>query len=279
MFRKIGDDGKAKVFVVAHVDDILVAAPDTATLEGFVVELCGKFSIKDLGDANFYRGFVISRVSGKKAQSISISIYVETVAERYEVTRESVILAAPGGMPLAKQDAPQTTEEVAEIRDVRYREAVGALLWTSTMTRPDVSDLVRTVAKSCDDPGKTHLKAMLQIIQYMLRTKGLKRLTFGGDKGGDIHISAYYADADPAVCINRRRSVSNGAVMLVGAAITDFLRDGFLGTSELEHIALAEIVREVSVVFASGAALFVVPEMEQNSVPVMEDNQAAIKLA
>ena len=46
VFRKKVYRGEAEIFVVVHVDDVIVAARDTATLEGSVVELRAKFAIK-----------------------------------------------------------------------------------------------------------------------------------------------------------------------------------------------------------------------------------------
>ena len=63
VFRRISDDGKTEILVA-------VAARDAATLEGFVVELHGKFVIKDLVDANFY----IMRCHFTRSQPSSISI-------------------------------------------------------------------------------------------------------------------------------------------------------------------------------------------------------------
>ena len=61
MFRRINGYGKADIFVVVHVDDILVAVGNTDTLEGFAGELRGKFAIWDLRDTNVYMGRHITR--------------------------------------------------------------------------------------------------------------------------------------------------------------------------------------------------------------------------
>ena len=47
-------------------------------------------------------------------------------------------------------------------------------------------------------------------------------LKFGGAKGGDIQMSLYVVDADHASCIDNRRLVSGGEVMLAGAAMRSF---------------------------------------------------------
>ena len=74
-----------------------VAAHDTATLEGFVVELRGKFAIKDLGDANFCKECHITRSREEGIIKFDQHLYVKTVAERDKVAQTSVIPAAPEG--------------------------------------------------------------------------------------------------------------------------------------------------------------------------------------
>ena len=75
-------------------------------------------------------------------------------------------------MVLARTDVtpPKTLEEKEEMTKIPPREAVGALMWTSTMTRPDISSAVRTVAKFYENPGMVHWNAVVQILQYVRRT-------------------------------------------------------------------------------------------------------------
>ena len=44
-----------------------------------------------------------------------------------------------GRKPLSKDDAAQTKADTEEMRVTPYREAVGALMWAVTMTRPNVA--------------------------------------------------------------------------------------------------------------------------------------------
>ena len=80
MSRRICDDGAAEVFLVIHMDDILVATRDTAAFEGFVVGLRGKFAIKDLVKLYLECRFTCSREEG--TIKFDQHIYVKTVAER-----------------------------------------------------------------------------------------------------------------------------------------------------------------------------------------------------
>ena len=44
-------------------------------------------------------------------------------------------------------------------------------MWLVVMTRPDIGDSVRAVARQSHNPTARHRKAMIQIIQYLLGTR------------------------------------------------------------------------------------------------------------
>ena len=79
-----------------------------------------------------------------------------------------------------------------------YREAVGAFMWTATMTRPDISCAVHAVTRFCEQLGLAHKKAVLKVMQYLLQTKKL-RITYGG-QGYRLDIEAY-TDLDFGACL------------------------------------------------------------------------------
>ena len=56
--------------------------------------------------------------------------------------------------------------------DWPYREAVGSLMWLSTMTRPDISNAVRAVARHSHNATDRHSKAVLKIMAYLHGTRG-----------------------------------------------------------------------------------------------------------
>ena len=77
-------------------------------------------------------------------------------------------------------DKWRNLEEKQEMRKFPYREVAGALImWTATMTRPDIACAVRAVARFCENPGPAHKKAMMEILQYFLHTKEWG-ITYGG---------------------------------------------------------------------------------------------------
>ena len=203
-FRKVVD-GEAEMVVIVHVDDILAYAKDKATMDRFVAELGQKFKLKDMGDAGYYMGCHITR--NRKARELKFGqhLYVESMVKRFEVKKASKILAASGVPTLSKADEPRNPEEGEGMRKFPYQEAVGALMWTATMTRPDITCAVRAVARFCENPGPAHnKKAVIKIFQYLLHTKEWG-ITYGG-QGCGLCMEAY-TDSDFGACLHTRRSV------------------------------------------------------------------------
>ena len=217
MFRKIVD-GEAKMVVVVHVDDILAHTKDQATMDRFVAELGQKFKLKDMSDAGYYMGCHITR--NRKARKLKFDqhLCVESMVKRFDVKKATKIPAASGVSTLSKEDEPRNPEETEEImRKFPYREAVGALMWTATMTRPDTACTVRAVARFCENPGPAHKKALMKILQYLLHTKE-SGITYGG-QSCRLYMEAY-ADSDFGACLDTRRSVSGSVLMLAKGSIS-----------------------------------------------------------
>ena len=79
-------------------------------------------------------------------------------------------------------------------------------LWIALLTRPDIANAVRVVARYCSAPKLIHWKAALGILGYAVRTSSF-RITFQrGTVEGFRLVS--FADADYASKATDRRSVS-----------------------------------------------------------------------
>ena len=144
---------------------------------------------------------------------------------------------------LSKADEPGDPEEKQKMRKFPYREAVGALMWATTMTRPDIACAVRAVASFCENPGPAHKKAVMKILQYLLHTKEWG-ITYGG-QGCGLCMEAH-TDSEFGACLNTRRSVSGAVLMLAKRAISwhsRMLEVTASGTSEAEYVALSEVVK------------------------------------
>ena len=216
VFRKVVD-GEAEMVVVVHVDDILAHAKDQATMDRFAAELRQKFKLKNMGDTGYYMGCHITR--NRKARELKLDqhLHVESMAKKFDVKKATKTSAASGVPTLSKADEPRNPEEKEKMRKFPYRDAVGALMWTVTMTRPDIACAVRAVARFCENLGPAHKKAVMKILQYLLHKKEWG-ITYGG-QGCGLCMEAH-TDSDFGACLDTRRSVLGELLMLAKGAIS-----------------------------------------------------------
>ena len=243
VFRKVVN-GEAEMMVVVHVDDILVRVKDQATMDRFAAELGQKFKLKDMGDAGDYMGCHITR--NRKARELKLDqhLFEESMIKKFDVKKATNRPAASGVPTLSRADEPRNPEEKEKMRKFPYREAVGALTWTATMTRLDIACAVRTVARFCESPGPAHKKAVVKILPYHLHTKKWG-IAYDG-QGYGLCMEAY-TDSDFGACLDSRRSVSGAVLMLAKGVISWHSKMQEMtasGTSEAEYVALSEVERK-----------------------------------
>ena len=123
------------VIIVVYIDDLLVASETKRDEEQAINDLRSCFPAKDIGETGFYRGCHITRDHDAGTLKFDQHHCVRTMDSKFSVEKTST---TAGAKPLSKDDAPQTEAETEEMYVTPYREAVEALMWAATMTRPDV---------------------------------------------------------------------------------------------------------------------------------------------
>ena len=225
--------GNVVVIIVVYVDDLLVANETKRDEEQAINDLRSCFPIKNLGEAGLYLGCHITRDRVAGTLKFDEHHYVRTMASKFSAEKTSTTPAAAGAKPLSKDDAPQTEAETEEMRATPYREAIEALMWAATMTRPDVAYAAHQLGKFNDNPGPAHWRAAKMALKYLWRTNDVG-ITCGGTPGSCTKLSAW-VDADFATCPDTRRSVSGGEVMLGGGVISWF--------SRMQKVTAARVIR------------------------------------
>ena len=210
--------GKVVIIIVVCVDNLLVLSETKQDEHQALEDLRFSFPIKDLGEVSYYLGCHITRDRKARAVMFDQQRYAQTVTERFEIRKTSVIPVPTGKVRLSKPDGPQNDAEIAEMRGIPYREAVGAFMWVANMTRPDPAYTAHTLAKFGDNPGPEHWKAVMKALQYLKRTASLG-VAYGGATEDNMKLLAW-VHADHASCPDTRRSVSGGAVMLGGGIVS-----------------------------------------------------------
>lgn len=142
------------------------------------------------------------------------------------------------GMKLTKS----STWSSDESEKPPYRELVGALMYLSVATRPDISHAVNALSQYNDSFGKEHWQAAKRVLRYMKGTPDIG-ITFGNNTENLIG----YADADWAACVDDRRSSTGFAFTMNGGAVSWESRKQqtvALSSTEAEYMALTEASKE-----------------------------------
>ena len=266
VFRLIRD-GVVGMIVCVHVDDITVTGEfeacdflSTCLLEEF--QTTG-------GEFSWYLGYAFERVRKGGVLCASQRAFIESVVSRYGVDAVSDLPSSQStDLGPRRNDEPVCNKPV--------RAAVGSLIWLGGITRPDIANAVRAVARRAHDPAQRHWRAVRKIIAYLNKTKDLG-LVFveDGDRKLSVYVHADYANKD-----NDRRSVFGVAVMVGGTVVNASSTAQHcvtLSTSEAEYVAMAQGAK--TALFTKAVLDFLQPELANKTIDLFEDNQEAIAIA
>ena len=229
-------DGNVVMIVGVYVDDLSIGGSEE-DCESLLASLNKKFPTNDLGEeCTWYDGCGIERDVELGTIKFSQEAYVESLMKRFDVQSISDIHASPGADLGPRQD-----DEPGG--DWPVREAIGSLVWLSTMTRPNITNTVRAVARYAHEPTERLWQAIIKILSYL---NGTRSLGTTYERGSGLSLNVY-ADADYASKENDRRSVSGIAVTLEGTVVSHTSKTQrvvSLSTSEAEYVAAGDGVNE-----------------------------------
>ena len=233
IFHKIVD-GFVVMIIDVYVDDLLVGGSHE-NCESLLLSLNKKDSNKRLKRCTWYGGCGIEKNVELGTIKVSQEAYVESLIRRFDVHTTSDTPFSPGA-----DLGPNRDDESGG--DWPVREAVGSLLWLSTMTRPDITN-ARAVARYAHIPTERLWQAIMKILSYRY---GTERFGITYVRGSGLRLEGYvkvnYADK-----ANGRRSVFLIAVTFGGTVVSHASKTkhvASLSTSEAEYIAAGDGVKE-----------------------------------
>ncbi|XP_071052131.1 uncharacterized protein [Onthophagus taurus] len=100
-----------------------------------------------------------------------------------------------------------------EFDEVKYKSAIGALLYLCNNTRPDISASVSILAQQTKGPLNRDWVEVKRVFKYLKETIDLKlKIGYEGDNKTDV--VKVYADADWASDLQDRKSNSGDCIFL-----------------------------------------------------------------
>ena len=274
-------------WVAVWVDDLLVMAVDAASSSRFKSAVGGAFKMRDLGPVTRFVGLEITRDRVNRTLTITATRYIDEFLELFGLTdaRDThtpfppnmVLEATPPGVPLLDR------------AHYPYRVLVGKLMYLAFVLRGDAAFAVSQLARYQDGPSMVHWKAAQYVARYFKYTK-MKGITYSANPH-----HARECGVLPAVCRTDRlyvwmdasygedtatRRSRTGYVLMFGGAMiafgTELQGPVAQSTGEAEYMAIAAAVKKVL------AISNVLPDLTGTpmaTVPMLEDNQSAIKMA
>jgi len=225
--------------------------------------------MKDLGEVAECLGMKVSRDRELGTIFLSQQHYVEDIVEKFGMTScKSVVTPLVASQKLVNPAVVQGDQS-----DL-YRRIIGALMYLSVCTRPDISQAVSCLSQFKNCSTKEHLNAAKHVIAYL---KGTLSYGLFFKKGNSVLTG--FADADFAGCLIDRKSFSGYIFLLNGAAVSwksgkqnsVTLADS---TTFAEYVAVSECGKEG--IYLTN--LLKDLGFPQKSVVIFNDNQGAEKL-
>jgi hypothetical protein len=230
-------------------------------------ELSRKYKIKDLGELHWFLNIRVTRNRSANWIKLDQQQYVKSTLARFDMCD-----CKPIPTPYAMGVTLSKLEE--SVGDFPYREAVGALMYAMTSTRPDLGYVVGLLSRHVSGYDETHWRAVKRVFRYLRGTTD-RGIVFHGTSSSllDGFCDASYADNRES-----RRSTGGWYFRYYGGPVSwkSFVqRCVALSTCEAEYVALASATREAVWLRRLLRELGV----DQSSVVIHEDNQGAIALA
>ena len=259
------------VYLLIYVDDLLICGKDGKKIQRIKKLLSYRFKMKDLGEINEYLGINVNYdyIDGK--MKLSQEKYIESLATKFQI-KGSKLYSTPMESSLKIEKAEECEPSI------KYRNLIGALLYVSSGTRPQISHSVNYLSRFQNQNcyTETNWKYALRILKYLYLTRELS-LQYKRNK--NCELIDCYVDADWAEDNVDRKSTSGYVIRVFGNVIDWKSRKQKCVTKAsmyAEYVALSEAVSEVKFI----KELINIFDLKlSNPVKIYEDNIGTINIA
>lgn len=262
-----------ELIVGVYVDDLLVMSSRNGVIQEFKDNIASRFEVKDLGEIHHILSIRVRR-STDGSLSLDQTVYIN---ELLETTGMQDAKGASTPLDPGMKYMPGTESNMLNPEGVlKYRQAVGGLLYLAGTTRPDLAFATTYMSQFNSCPSKEHWAGVQHILRYLNQTKNLK-LSYA-KTGRSLEV---FCDSDWAGDKMDRRSFSGYVILLAGAAVSwssKKQRTTALSTVEAEYISMCHAAKEV-LWFRNFLEEIVGDKFLDLPQTLFVDNQGAIALA
>jgi hypothetical protein len=239
--------------------------PDMDKIKSVISDIAREFVITDMGPAKMFLGVEIAK--GKGSITLSQKRYTQSLLKKY-ATLGGHTVSSPA---TAHSKDEASSSKMAESKD--YAEIVGALLYLSTWTRPDISFAVGKLTRHMQNPRLIDYVDVKRVLDYLKGTadQGITYRKGGGELLG-------FTDSDYGTDCTNGKSVTGMVFMLNGGPVCwKSKQQDTVATSTME----AELIAATVVAKEAMWLRKLMPELGvhlQGPILVKGDNQGALNL-
>ncbi|KAK8560971.1 hypothetical protein V6N13_026406 [Hibiscus sabdariffa] len=224
------------VYLLVYVDDIVITGNDDVEVQEVISSLNKEFSLKDLGELNYFLGIEVSY--DDDGLVLSQKKYIRELLLRSG-------LEAAKGLPTPMISNLQLSNNIGSPIDnvTAYRSIVGALQYI-VVTRPEIAFAVNRVCQFMQRPLDTHFQAVKRILRYLQGTIDFG-LRFSPTTRLDITV---FANANWGSDVDDRRSTTGFCLFFGGNPVSWGAKKQSVvsrSTAEAEYRAVAYAAAEV----------------------------------
>ncbi|KAK6124927.1 hypothetical protein DH2020_041338 [Rehmannia glutinosa] len=259
--------GSQLLIILVYVDDLLITGDDAVMVDHIIQKLNSAFSLKHLGEVNYFLGLEAHKTS--QGYLLNQTKYINDLLHKTNMSG-----CTPCPTPYCSNHKLKLNDSPSFVNPSLYRSTIGALQYL-TITRPDLSFIVNKLSQFLHSPTSNHWVACKRVLRY-LKGSSSTGLIFGASP--TLHLTAF-SNADWGSNLDDRKSTSGHCVFLGHNLIAwSSKKQSVVGRSstEAEYRALASVTTEVVWI----KSLFVELGFTLKSPTVIWcDNESAISLA
>ena len=236
------------IIMTVFVDDIVIAYDKKDKGEWVLCkeQYMNKYKMQDLGPCEWILGMRVKRDRKIRTLTLDQTVYTEKVLKEFGMEISKSTSNPESGKNISKDDCPAEGHKDESFMKL-YQSMVGALIYLSLSTRPDIAHAVNKLSRFLSNPGQNHMNATKHVLRY-LRGHSDMGLTYHGKLGSSEIEMSIYCDADWTNDKDERKSTSGYMIFLNDCPIvwtSKKQKTVALSSAEAEYMAMSNAAQEM----------------------------------
>lgn len=128
-------EGPHLIILAIHVDDCLITGDSRLLLDTYKHCIGQKYRLTDLGPVSWLLGIKVSRDLEARTLALSQHSYINAIITRFNFDDlKPISTPMDPHLQLSKSQCPESASDVARMKRIPYREAIGALMYAAMGT-------------------------------------------------------------------------------------------------------------------------------------------------